>query len=183
MAVTIITPDDLQNFKLELLAEMERLLSQGRAGTVRRWLKSHEVRRLLALSPGTLQNLRINGTLPFSKIGGVIFYDYDDILKMIEDNKRRPQQKWRNAFWILLDHFILFSIHKFYLCLEFFHMPESTSQSQNCGEPSGELLKNVLTKYWKIEGCEKIYHPLTPTPPAEAARRRRAFYFTTVCIS
>jgi hypothetical protein len=93
MAVTIITSDDLQNFKLELLAEMEKLLSRGETGPVRKWLKSHEVRRLLALSPGTLQNLRVNGTLPFSKIGGVIFYDYDDILKMIEENKRNPHRK------------------------------------------------------------------------------------------
>jgi isocitrate dehydrogenase kinase/phosphatase len=42
------------------------------------------------VSPGTLQNLRVNGTLPFTKIGGVIFYDYDDIQRMLEENKRSP---------------------------------------------------------------------------------------------
>jgi hypothetical protein len=90
MAATIITPEDLQNFKQELLTEIQKILSQRQTTPARKWLKSNEVRRLLLLSPGTLQNLRVNGTLPFTKIGGVIFYDYDDIQKMIEEHKRNP---------------------------------------------------------------------------------------------
>jgi hypothetical protein len=90
MAATIITPEDLQNFKQELLTELQQLLSQKQTAPTRKWLKSNEVRRLLLVSPGTLQNLRVNGTLPFTKIGGVIFYDYDDIQKMIEEHKRNP---------------------------------------------------------------------------------------------
>jgi hypothetical protein len=88
MAATIITLEDLQNFKLELLEEIQKLLSQRNPVPVRKWLKSHEVRKLLTISPGTLQNLRINGTLPFTKIGGVIYYDYDDIQKMLEGHKQ-----------------------------------------------------------------------------------------------
>ena len=88
MAANIVTLEDLSNFKQELLADIQKLLVQRPAPNTRRWLKSHEVRRLLMLSPGTLQNLRINGTLPFTKIGGVIFYDYEDIQKMIEDRKQ-----------------------------------------------------------------------------------------------
>ena len=90
MAANIVTVEDLESFKEELLTEIQKLLSQRQTTPARKWLKSHEVRRLLTLSPGTLQNLRVNGTLPFTKIGGVIFYDYDDIQKMIEENKRNP---------------------------------------------------------------------------------------------
>ncbi len=90
MAANIVTLEDLHNFKQELIAEIQKLLSQRQTTPARKWLKSNEVRRLLLLSPGTLQNLRVNGTLPFTKIGGVIFYDYDDIQKMIEANKRNP---------------------------------------------------------------------------------------------
>lgn len=90
MAANIVTIEDLQNFKQELLAELQKILSQRQPTPTRKWLKSHEVRRLLTLSPGTLQNLRVNGTLPFTKIGGVIFYDYDDIQKMIEEHKSKP---------------------------------------------------------------------------------------------
>ena len=90
MAANIVTVEDLEIFKEELLTEIQKLLSRRQTTPARKWLKSHDVRRLLMLSPGTLQNLRVNGTLPFTKIGGVIFYDYDDIQKMIEENKRNP---------------------------------------------------------------------------------------------
>ena len=90
MAANIVTVEDLEIFKEELLTEIQKLLSRRQTTPARKWLKSHDVRRLLMLSPGTLQNLRVNVTLPFTKIGGVIFYDYDDIQKMIEENKRNP---------------------------------------------------------------------------------------------
>ena len=103
MAANIITQEDLQIFKQELLEEIKILYTQTHPATTRKWLKSHEVRRLLTISPGTLQTLRVNGTLPFTKIGGVIFYDYDDIQKMLHDNKNnrdfpsRKNNPWRNV--------------------------------------------------------------------------------------
>ncbi|NBC82874.1 MAG: helix-turn-helix domain-containing protein [Bacteroidetes bacterium] len=87
MSTQIITAEDLQEFKMELLNEFKKLLKERNDQPAKKWLKSYEVRKLLGISPGTLQNLRINGTLPFSKIGGVIFYDYQDIHKMITENK------------------------------------------------------------------------------------------------
>ena len=48
-----------------------------------------EVRELLGISPGTLQNLRVNGTLPYTKVGGVVYYQSDDILKMLEENRSK----------------------------------------------------------------------------------------------
>ena len=103
MAANIITLEDLQNFKQELLTELQKILSQRQTVPTRKWLKSHEAKRLLTLSSGTLQTLRVNGTLPFTKIGGIIFYDYDDIQKMIEENKTnrdfpsRKNNPWRNV--------------------------------------------------------------------------------------
>lgn len=91
MATNIITLEDLQVFKVELLEAIEKLLSQRQAEPAQRWLKSPQVRKLLNLSPGTLQNLRINGTLPFSKIGGVIFYDYEDIERILQERKRNME--------------------------------------------------------------------------------------------
>jgi hypothetical protein len=91
MAANIITPEDLQSFKKELIEEIKNMLAQRHTTPARRWLKSHEVRRLLTISPGTLQNLRVNGSLPFTKIGGVIYYDYEDIQKMLLEHKRNHQ--------------------------------------------------------------------------------------------
>lgn len=87
MASTIITPEDLQNFKKELLEDIKKLLNERQHTPVKKWLKSNEVRKILTISPGTLQNLRINGSLPYTKVGGVIYYDYEDIEKMIVENK------------------------------------------------------------------------------------------------
>ena len=41
----------------------------------------------VGISPGTLQNLRINGTLPYTKIGGVLYYDQREIMEVLERNK------------------------------------------------------------------------------------------------
>ena len=50
-------------------------------------MKSHEVRRLLKISPGTLQTLKASGIIPYTKIGGVHFYDYEDIQRILESGK------------------------------------------------------------------------------------------------
>lgn len=87
MAATIITTEDLREFKMELLDGIKELLNNQTGHTSKRWLKSPEVRELLGISPGTLQNLRINGTLPYTKMGGVLYYDYKEILNVMEQNK------------------------------------------------------------------------------------------------
>lgn len=84
MPASVVTPEDLKAFKEELINDLIKLIAQNSNHVSnKKWLKSNEVRRMLLISPGTLQNLRINGTLPFTKIGGVIFYDYQDIEKML----------------------------------------------------------------------------------------------------
>lgn len=87
MGATIITTEDLMEFKVELLEDIKDLLENQNKQTNKKWLKSNEVRELLGISPGTLQNLRINGTLPYTKIGGVLYYEYHEIMGVLEQNK------------------------------------------------------------------------------------------------
>lgn len=91
MGATIITSEDLMEFKVELLEDIKELLQQHNGTTAKKWLKSSEVRELLGISPGTLQNLRINGTLPYTKIGGVLYYDQREIMEVLERNKVTPR--------------------------------------------------------------------------------------------
>lgn len=86
MNVDLITRDDLEKFKIELLEEIKRYQQYPRkkGEETRVWLKSYEVRKLLSISTGTLQNLRLNGTLPYNKIGGLMYYRYDDIQKLMD---------------------------------------------------------------------------------------------------
>ncbi|WP_298535848.1 helix-turn-helix domain-containing protein [uncultured Algibacter sp.] len=87
MAAAIITTEDLMEFKFELLEDIKQLLQNQNGQPTKKWLKSPEVRNLLGISPGTLQNLRINGTLPYTKIGGVLYYDYQEIMQVLEQNR------------------------------------------------------------------------------------------------
>lgn len=87
MAISIITKEDLQLFKIELLEGIEILL-KGKTTEQKLWLRSSEVKKLLNISSGTLQNLRINGTLSYSKIGGSLYYNYKDIQKLLTDKKK-----------------------------------------------------------------------------------------------
>ena len=87
MPAQILTTDDLKEFKVDMLEEIKKLLRQSGVQPVKKWLKSPDVRKLLSISPGTLQNLRVNGTLPYTKIGGVIYYDYEEIQKVLQGQK------------------------------------------------------------------------------------------------
>ncbi len=88
----LITIDDLLQFKKQLLVELVAELKTVINIIPKKWLKSHEVRRLLKISPGTLQTLKSSGVIPYSKIGGVHFFDYEEILKLLEKGK----SKWPN---------------------------------------------------------------------------------------
>ena len=87
MGATIITTEDLLEFKFELLDDIKQIINNQSGHRSKKWLKSPEVRELLGISPGTLQNLRINGTLPYTKIGGVLYYDYEEIMTVLESNR------------------------------------------------------------------------------------------------
>jgi hypothetical protein len=83
----LITKEDLKAFKAELLSDIKQIL-HPQTGTAKQWLKSVEVRKMLAISPGTLQNLRINGTLKYTKIGGIIYYKVEDLNKILEGGQK-----------------------------------------------------------------------------------------------
>ena len=85
MPAHIVTTEDLIDFKRELLEDIKAIVKES-PSEAKRWLRSPEVRKLLDISPGTLQNLRINGTLPFSKVGGVLYYPYEGIMQVLQEN-------------------------------------------------------------------------------------------------
>ena len=64
MAIEIITKEDLRQFKVELRKDLKEILSL-QTQKQKQWLKSAEVRKLLNISSGTLQTLRINKTLSY----------------------------------------------------------------------------------------------------------------------
>src|SRR4051812_5730747 len=83
----LITIDDLEQFKKQLLEELLTVLKSQTGAVPKKWMKSHEVRRLLKISPGTLQTLKSSGIIPYTKMGGVHFYDCEDIQRVLELGK------------------------------------------------------------------------------------------------
>ncbi|MFD2147001.1 helix-turn-helix domain-containing protein [Mucilaginibacter antarcticus] len=86
MNIEFITKEDLRRIE-NLLGEIKGLIKPGQ-GQSKQWLKSYEVRKLLNISPGTLQNLRVNGTLRYTKVGGMVYYKLEDIQKLLEDGQQ-----------------------------------------------------------------------------------------------
>lgn len=50
------------------------------------WLSNREVSDLLGVTKRTLQRYRDGGVLPFSHIGGKIYYKVSDLVKVLEKN-------------------------------------------------------------------------------------------------
>ena len=87
MPAQIATTDDLRELKNELLEAFKKLLETQNSQSSKKWLRSPEVRNLLGISHATLQTFRINGTLPYTRMGGILYYDADDINKILVDKK------------------------------------------------------------------------------------------------
>lgn len=87
MAQQIVTIEDLQQFRLQLLGDLKTLVQPANNPSQKEWLKSSDVRKMLGISHGTLQNLRIKGVLPYRKLGGIVFYRYEDIARMLNGYK------------------------------------------------------------------------------------------------
>jgi len=89
MKVEFITKEDLEQFRLDLLRDLKQVVAPQNNQSSQ-WLRSAEVRKLLKISPGTLQTLRISGQLPFAKVGSIHYYkqqDIQDLLKGGNDGK------------------------------------------------------------------------------------------------
>lgn len=56
------------------------------------WIDNNDLMRTLKISPRTLQNLRDEGEIPFTKLRGKIFYNLHDVNKILLDNYKRKER-------------------------------------------------------------------------------------------
>ncbi len=77
MHVELITRDDLEKFKKELLEALATFTDKK--APAKEWLRSKEVRQMLKISNGTLMNLRVKKLLNPTKIEGVFYYKLSEI--------------------------------------------------------------------------------------------------------
>lgn|GEM_PF-374056 len=94
----LVTLDDLQKFRIDLLMDIRKMLEGQLAKPPKRRIKSSEVKKMLNISNGTLLSLRKTGQLPFKRVGGLMFYDAGEIdltLTNISEGYARILQKRR----------------------------------------------------------------------------------------
>lgn len=86
----LLTKDDLRQLRLLLLSDIEKLLAdrgidEREKEEVNEWLRSKAIRRIMDISPGTLQNLRITGKVRFKKVMGSYYYSRSDVVKLFKE--------------------------------------------------------------------------------------------------
>lgn len=69
-----------------LLREVSEPVYEPAGYMLEDWLDAQDVMRYLHISPRTLQTLRTNGTLPFSRIGNKLYYLRQDVERILRNN-------------------------------------------------------------------------------------------------
>lgn len=83
-----MTKDDLRQFGIMLINEMRTLMEANSASEKRadpEWIKTRAVRKLLDISAGTLQNIRVTGKIRCKKVLGSYYYNKPDLLKLFSE--------------------------------------------------------------------------------------------------
>lgn len=87
---TLATQEDIAKLKTDLLKEFSNLVQEAFGQMPnKRWLKSSDVKKILGISHGFLQMLRDEKILPYTRIGGAVYYDYQDLIQMMATNKNQ----------------------------------------------------------------------------------------------
>ena len=72
----LLTKRDLFEFEQRLLAKLANTQESKRS---RRYGRTKDIQKMFGISASTIQNLRNQGKISFTKMGGTIIYDLDDI--------------------------------------------------------------------------------------------------------
>lgn len=83
-----ITKDDLRQFGMLLIHEMRAVMAANSVQEERveaQWIKTRAVRKLLDISAGTLQNIRVKRKIRYKKVLGSYYYNKADLLKLFSE--------------------------------------------------------------------------------------------------
>ena len=75
---------------------VNEILGKREEGRLTRWMDNQDVCQQLRISPRTLQTLRDNGTLGFTKIGNRTYYRPDDVERVVGNVEgKRKEARWK----------------------------------------------------------------------------------------
>jgi len=88
MSNELVTKQDLQAFRTQLVGDIRVLLqSQGASKTndSLEGYKTKDVRKILGCSVNKLVSLRIARKIRWKKIGGTVYYNQEDVRRLLEE--------------------------------------------------------------------------------------------------
>jgi len=100
MNLELVTKEDLQTLRFQIVSDIKTLLDQRlRAGEGdMRGFRTKEVRQLLGCSAGKLKSLCTGGRIRTKKIGGTIYYNKDDVKRLLTSGFKN-QERWKRYGW------------------------------------------------------------------------------------
>lgn len=88
-----VTKEDLRQFGMLLLGTIRKMIEGSRPEDKNHieveWLKARVVRKMLDISAGSLQNLRITGKIRYKKVLGSYYYNKADLLHLFNEDERK----------------------------------------------------------------------------------------------
>jgi hypothetical protein len=92
-----VTKEDLRQFGLVLMNDIRKIMEtksspEAKVKTEKNefepeWLKSHMLKKVLDISPKTIQRLRISGKVRYRKILGSYYYNKTDLLNLFNEER------------------------------------------------------------------------------------------------
>ena len=84
----MVTREDLQTLRRELLQDIAELLRGERIGYKENKLEGYrtkDVRRILGCSVNKLVSLRVSRKIRWKKVGGTVYYNREDVRRLVEE--------------------------------------------------------------------------------------------------
>lgn len=87
MELDLITKEDLQRLRIQIANDMREILKKQKPAETNALTsyKTSQVRKILGCSYNTLVALRIAKKIRTKKIGGALYYNKEDIRKLLEE--------------------------------------------------------------------------------------------------
>ena len=78
--------DTAAKILVEIIDEVKQIIKAKESPDLKKWVKSAQVKKMLNLSHGKLQMMRNQKTISYTRIGGTIYYNVEDIERMMDEN-------------------------------------------------------------------------------------------------
>ncbi len=87
MSIEVITREELENFRIRLLKDIGVMIKEQSSLFLEKpeGYKTTDVRKMLGCSSNKIISLRITRKLRTKKIGGTLYYNKEDVKKLLEE--------------------------------------------------------------------------------------------------